>query len=121
MAKATVRVRVCRSGSEEDPRPHYQNYDVPLDEKTTVLQILNSIYEDQDRTIAFRRYCCGYKFCNSCAMTIDGIAANACQVVIEAGNEITLEPLRDYPLVRDLVVDFSTALSSGELPRVSET
>ena len=113
MAGETVAVKIARHDPDADPLPSYRNYDVPIGEKTTVLQVLNSIYEDQDRTLAFRRFCCGYKFCDSCAMTINGKPANACHTFVEAGEEITLEPLKDRPVIRDLVVDFGPSRVSG--------
>lgn len=109
MNKKTVTVTIARQDPDTVPALHYQSYDVPIVEKTTVLQVLNAIYEYQDRTMAFRRFCCGYKFCNSCAMMINGQSANACHTFVEAGDQISLEPLAEYPVIRDLVVDFGPA------------
>jgi succinate dehydrogenase/fumarate reductase iron-sulfur protein len=112
MRKGTVRVKMLRYDPDKDSLPSYKTYEVPCEEKTTVLQVLNSIYEDQDRTLAFRRYCCGYKFCHSCLMTINSESALACHTVVEPEDEITVEPSSDYPVIRDLVVDFGRAVSS---------
>ncbi|MBI4528342.1 MAG: hypothetical protein HY695_31495 [Deltaproteobacteria bacterium] len=106
MPKQTVRVIAFRCDPDKEPAPTYKVYEVPIEETTTLLQVLNTIYEDQDRTLAFRRYCCGYKCCNSCRMTINGQTALACHTMIEPGDEITVEPLKDHPVIRDLVVDF---------------
>jgi succinate dehydrogenase/fumarate reductase iron-sulfur protein len=113
MRKGTVRVKILRLDPEKDSLPSYKTYEMSIEEKTTVLQVLNSIYEDQDRTLAFRRYCCGYKFCNSCMMTINNKAALACHTFVEPEEEITVAPLSDYPVIRDLVVDFGSAISRG--------
>jgi succinate dehydrogenase/fumarate reductase iron-sulfur protein len=107
-----VKLKLLRYDPDKDSLPSYKIYEVSVEEKTTVLQLLNSIYEDQDRTLAFRRYCCGYKFCNSCMMTIDGRPALACHTFVEPEDEITVEPSSDYPVIRDLVVDFEKAISS---------
>ena len=114
MAKQTVRVKTFRYDPDKNLFPTYKIYEAPVAEKTTLLQVLNSIYEDQDRTLAFRRFCCGYKFCNSCMMTINGKAALACHTMIAPGDEITVEPLKDHPVVRDLVVDFGRTISTPE-------
>lgn len=114
MSKGTVKVNVLRYNPDKDSFPSYKTYEVPIEEKTQVLQVLNYIYADQDRTLAFRRYCCGYKSCNSCLMMINGKAANACHTTLMAGNEVTVEPLEGYPVIRDLVVDFGKTVSSSQ-------
>ena len=114
MTKRTVTTKVFRYNPDTDPYPSYKNYEVPIEEKTMVLQVLKSIYDDQDRTLAFRRFSCGYKFCNSCLMTINGKAANACRTIVEPGDEITVEPLGGYPIIRDLVVDFGRSIHTPD-------
>jgi fumarate reductase iron-sulfur subunit len=112
MPQGTISVKLLRHDPDKDAMPSYRTYEVPIEEKTTVLQVLNSIYEDLDRTLAFRRYCCGYKFCNSCRMTINNKSALACHTFVDPEDEITVGPSSDYPVIRDLVVDFGKAISS---------
>lgn len=114
MSKGTVKVKVFRYNPDRDTYPSFKTYDVPIEEKTQLLQVLNSIYEDVDKTLAFRRFCCGYKFCNSCLMTINGKVGNACQKTLEAGDEVTVEPLEGFPVIRDLVVDYGRKVATPE-------
>ena len=114
-ATGTVKVKVFRYNPEKGQSPSYKTYDVPVEEKKTlVLQLLKDIFEDQDRTLAFRYYSCGFKFCNSCMMMINGQAKHACMTTVEPGDEITVEPLKGYPVIRDLVVDFGRRIVTPE-------
>jgi fumarate reductase iron-sulfur subunit len=49
--------------------------------------------------------------CGSCAMTVNGVARWTCRThidkAIKNNNEITIEPLRNLPVIRDLVTDMS--------------
>ncbi len=105
MSKEIVTAKIFRYNPKADLYPRYQTYEVPIEERMMVLHVLKEIYENQDRTIAFRYFSCGHKFCNSCMMMINGQAKHACMAVVTAGDKITLEPLAGFPIIRDLVVD----------------
>ena len=113
MAKSTIKAKVFRFNPETDALPKYQTYEVPWvapdefqSERGNVLQVLKAIYESLDATLAFPYYCCGYKFCNGCMMTINGVPTHACGYMVEPGDEVVLEPMKGYPVIRDLVVDW---------------
>ena len=106
MAKDMVKATVFRYNPDIDKYPTYRTYEVPWKEKGLAIQILKTIYVDLDRTLAFRYYACGHKVCNGCMMTINGKPAHACFTMVNPGDEITLEPMKGYPIIRDLVVDF---------------
>ena len=48
--------------------------------------------------------------CGSCAMVINGIPALACETFVRdlKGREITIRPLRKFPVIHDLVIDRSS-------------
>ena len=100
-----VKVKIFRYNPDVDFGPSYQTYVVPWEEKGNVLQVLKAIYDDHDRTLAFPYYACGFKYCNGCMMTINGKVAHACLTLVDPGDELILEPLKSYPIIRDLVVD----------------
>ena len=54
----------------------------------------------------FRNYYCGRGLCGGCRVTVNGALKKACHVVLEPRSEYTVEPLKGYPVIRDLVVDF---------------
>ena len=60
---------------------------------------------------AFRRYMCNRGQCAGCVMTINGRTRRACTTRVRDG--MTIEPLHDYPVIRDLVVDFGRKVSDG--------
>ena len=114
MTKGMVKAKVFRYNPDSDIYPIYKTYEVPIEEKMTVLQVLKQIFEEQDRTLAFRYYSCGFKFCNSCMMMINGKAKHACLTLVKPKDEIVLDPLKDYPVIRDLIVDFGRTVKGPD-------
>lgn len=94
--------------------PRYHTYEVPKEKGLTVLQALFVIKDDYDDPPAFRRYQCNKGLCCSCLMVIDSEIKRACTT--EVLDEMIIEPLHDYPVIRDLIVDFGE-LSDGMLIR----
>lgn len=80
----------------------------------TVMQGLFHILEYRDPSLAFR-YSCREAVCGSCALLANGEFRLACRTQVEdllepasgGGNEILLEPLPAFPVIKDLVVDLS--------------
>ena len=114
MTQEIVKVKIFRYNPDTDTAPTYQTYEVPWQGIGNVLQLLKQIYEDMDRTLAFRYYACGYQFCNTCMMTINGKGVHACFTKVKAGDELTLEPMKGYPVIRDLVVDFGRTVPTSD-------
>jgi succinate dehydrogenase / fumarate reductase iron-sulfur subunit len=124
--------RVYRFDPARDDEPVYQSYTLDVPEGMTVLEALLRIQAEQDGSLAFR-YACRGAVCGSCAMMINGREALACRTQVhgltqgsrmvyrgaereerkgrggrsprEDGRTITVEPLRNLEVVRDLVVD----------------
>lgn len=110
---AITKVKVFRFNPETDAAPYYQTYEVPMDENLTVLFILKKIYSEIDQTLAFRENLCFKGGCLQCLMTINGTAAKACSTLIKPGEEVLVEPYKKDPVVRDLVVDFGTTVTTS--------
>jgi succinate dehydrogenase/fumarate reductase-like Fe-S protein len=47
-------------------------------------------------------------------MTINGAVAKACSTLIRPGEEILVEPVFKYPVIRDLVTDFGTTVTTKD-------
>jgi succinate dehydrogenase / fumarate reductase iron-sulfur subunit len=89
-----------------------------VDPENTVLQGLNRIKWELDGSLAFRKNCRN-TICGSCAMRINGRSALACkekvknelmnELAISAAKlpEITVAPMGNMPVIKDLVVDMS--------------
>ncbi|MFQ6111717.1 MAG: 2Fe-2S iron-sulfur cluster-binding protein, partial [Nitrospinota bacterium] len=101
-----VSFRIFRFDPSRDKSPRYESYSIPWEEGFTVLSALRYIYQNLDRTLAYREYECFRGLCNSCRVSVDGRELKGCRALLEPGREYTLEPLRGRPIIRDLVVDF---------------
>jgi len=89
-------------------RGDHDTFELECSEGMTFLSALQRIKEDQDPTLSFRQFCRA-GICGTCAVLIDGFPRLACkeQVLPYAllRGRATVEPLRGFPLIRDLVVD----------------
>lgn len=98
-------LRIKRFDREHTPESWYSEYDVECEPSDRVLDALNSIKWYQDGTLTFRRSC-AHGVCGSDAMMINGHNRLACKLLMrEAGGQVRIEPLRGYPVIKDLVVD----------------
>ncbi len=97
-------VRVWRGGAAGS----FQAFEVPRHASQTVLDVVTHIQRVLDPTLAYR-FACRVGMCGSCAMTVNGVARWTCRTHIDKAiknkNEITIEPLRNLPVIRDLVTD----------------
>ena len=109
-----TRLRIFRFNPDTDAVPHYEIYTVPWIEGLTLLAAIHQIYATIDPTLGFRNYFCGRGLCGGCRVTVDGAAKRACHVVLVSDQEYLVEPLKNYPVIRDLVVDFGIKRTDPE-------
>jgi len=95
-----MKVKVRRLGEEG---PYFHTYDLEVEGRPTLLEILTRIKEELDPTLAFRSMCRS-SVCGTCAVKLNGRAVLACRERV-GDEEITLEPLDGFPVLRDLVTD----------------
>ena len=104
-----VTFKVYRKDPEKDGKPGRSNYTLELAEDATVLEALLKIRDESDSTLAFRG-CCGRGYCGDCMMRVNGSARLACTAKVpdytKRGPEISLDPLRNVPVIKDLVFDW---------------
>lgn len=72
----------------------------------TLLHALSEIKTKQDGTLTFSSGCRS-SVCGSCAMRVNGKEVLACSYKLQEGDVV--EPLKNVPLIRDLVVDMESA------------
>jgi succinate dehydrogenase/fumarate reductase iron-sulfur protein len=96
----TLMVRVRRF--ERAGAAELQEFQVPSQKWMRVLDALNWIAENKAPDLAYRWFC-GSKMCGTCAVRMNGREVLACWEAVEP--EMTIEPLRNLPVIRDLVVD----------------
>jgi len=71
----------------------------------SVLDVMHHIQSKLDPSLAFR-YSCRAGMCGTCSMRVNGKNRWTCRTSIEdLGDDITIEPLPHFPIVRDLVID----------------
>ncbi len=100
-----VKLRIRRFDKERDREPYWAEYKLEAEATDRVLDLLHSVKWYQDGTLSFRRSC-AHGVCGSDAMLINGRNRLACKVLVkELGKRISVEPLRGFPVVKDLVVD----------------
>ncbi len=84
-----------------------ETFEVGL-ENATLLEILTQIKTRIDPTLTFASGCRS-SVCGSCAMRVNGSEVLACGYKPSDGDVV--EPLRNVPVIRDLVVDMDKALA----------
>jgi succinate dehydrogenase/fumarate reductase iron-sulfur protein len=96
------RISIRRFDPETDSEPRWDDYTVPSDDRTTVLEALTYVYEELDPTLAFASGC-RFGSCGLCAVEVNGQPRMACSATTKDGMKIA--PLTGMPVLRDLVVD----------------
>ena len=102
-----IKLKIFRYDPKKDEKPYYRQYEVEADPSERILDCLNRIRWEQDPTLSFRMSC-GHGICGSDGMRINGTGALACQKLVKdfkEGEEILIEPLEVFRVVKDLVVD----------------
>ncbi|MEU6715277.1 succinate dehydrogenase iron-sulfur subunit [Nonomuraea sp. NPDC046802] len=132
-ATRTIRMEVARYRPGQDAEPVTQSYEVPLISDWAVLDGLNYIKDQLDGSLSYR-WSCRMGVCGSCGMTVNGEPRLTCGTFLTEYGQgpVRIEPLKGFPVIRDLVVDideFLAKLSSvrpwlvregEELPLTSE-
>lgn len=110
-------IRILRRKSRED-KPYYEAFPFETeDEGATVATALMQISRTSDLTW---EHSCLQKKCGACAMVIDGMPKLACDTRLSEcrGETVVVEPLRKFPVVRDLLVDRSAVTERLDALRV---
>jgi fumarate reductase iron-sulfur subunit len=101
-----ITLQVARYRPEEEDAPTFQEYDVPCPKDWVVLDGLNYVKDRLDGTLSYR-WSCRMGICGSCGMTVNGEPKLTCATFLAdyAPGPVRVEPLRNFPVIRDLVVD----------------
>jgi len=100
--QASLRIRRGKPGAA----PHYETHLVPFEAGQTVLDGLRWIRVHRDPSLAIRFSCINANACKECMMQVDGETVYACTTRLREG-EMTLEPLPNKALIRDLVTEIA--------------
>jgi succinate dehydrogenase iron-sulfur subunit len=104
---AEAHLRVFRGSPDEESR--FESFDVPVEEGMVVLDALHWIQGHGAPDLAVRWNCKAAK-CGSCSAEVDGRPSLMCKTRLsdfDLEQPIMVEPMRAFPLIRDLVTDVS--------------
>ncbi len=104
----TITFRIARQRG--DGERSYQDYTIKVDPDEYVLDGIERIWAFQDRGLTFR-HACHHSTCGACGMLVNGYEKLTCITPIRAvshdGGTLRIDPMRNFPVVSDLVVDMS--------------
>jgi len=87
----------------------YQEFEVPQQSSQTILDVVTWIQRHLDASLSYR-FACRVGMCGSCAMMVNGIPRWTCRTHVNKvmrDNQLTIEPLRNLPVIKDLACDMS--------------
>jgi len=101
-----ITLQVARYRPEQDSSVTFDEHEVPCPKDWVVLDGLNHIKDHLDGTLSYR-WSCRMGICGSCGMTVNGEPKLTCATFLAdyAPGPIRVEPLRNFPVIRDLIVD----------------
>jgi fumarate reductase iron-sulfur subunit len=101
-----ITLQVSRYRPEQESDATVDEYEVPYSRDWVVLDALNHVKDGVDGTLSYR-WSCRMGICGSCGMTVNGEPKLTCATFLAdyAPGPVRVEPLRNFPVIRDLVVD----------------
>jgi succinate dehydrogenase/fumarate reductase-like Fe-S protein len=100
----TATLKIWRG--EKKDAGHFESYDVPFEPGQSVLDGLRWIRSHRDPGLAIRFSCINANACKECMIELDGKTVYACTARLQPA-EMTLSPLSNKALVRDLVTEIA--------------
>ena len=103
----TKTLRIARYNPEKDSEKQFMEFSVPVEKWTPVLETILNVKQHQDHSVGVR-YSCRQATCGSCGMIINGKPRLACFTKVSEldSDVVTVEPMNNFPIIRDLAVKF---------------
>jgi len=103
----SITLRIARYNPEHDDVKKFIEFTISYERWTTVLEAILDVKQHFDHSVAVR-YSCRQATCGSCGMIINGKPRLACFTKISElnSNVVTVEPMNNFPIIRDLAVKF---------------
>ena len=101
-----ITLRVARYRPEQESEITFDEHEIPCPKDWVVLDGLNYIKDRIDGTLSYR-WSCRMGICGSCGMTVNGEPKLTCATFLTdyMPGPVRVEPLRHFPVIRDLIVD----------------
>ncbi len=106
MSAETITFEIFRYRPEESREPSFQSYEVPYRDDWVILDAINWIKDNVDGSLTYR-WSCRMGVCGSCGMNVNGTPKLTCATFLRdyRGGVIRVEPLENFPVERDLLID----------------
>lgn len=103
----SIILRISRSNPQAGTTKSFMEFKISYEKWTTVLDAILEVKKYLDHSVGVR-YSCRQASCGSCGMVINGKPRLACFTKITELNSsvITVEPMNNFPVIRDLAVGF---------------
>jgi succinate dehydrogenase / fumarate reductase iron-sulfur subunit len=114
-----IRLMILRQ-KDQNSESHWEEFQIPYRDKVNVISALMDVQKNpvtvEGKTVFPPTWdaACLEEVCGSCTMNINGMIRQACTALIEEVGElegdtyeVRLEPMKKFPVIRDLVVDRS--------------
>jgi fumarate reductase iron-sulfur subunit len=112
-------LEVARYSPEQHTQPALETFEVPFRKEWVVLDALNYVKDKVDGSLSYR-WSCRMGICGSCGVMVNGEPKLSCATFLSSyasnGNKVRVEPLRYFPIVRDLITELSDFM--GKLKKV---
>ena len=101
-------LQVTRYRPEQEAEPTIQEYEVPFTDDWVLLDALNYVKDNMDGSLSYR-WSCRMGICGSCGMMVNGEPKLTCATFVSeyAPGPVRIEPLRYFPVIRDLTTDMT--------------
>ena len=100
-----------------DSSPKFQEFTLEIDPNEYVLDAVERVWAFQERSLTFR-HACHHSVCGACGMRVNGVEKLSCitrlRDITTDGSTVKVEPLRNFPVISDLVVDMGSMFTRME-------
>ena len=102
--------------------PYVESFELEVDPDENVLDCIERVWAFHDRSLTFR-HACHHSTCGACGMRVNGVEKLTCitpvREVTHPNGVLRIEPLRNFPVLSDLVVDVSGFFQRMEQTQLS--
>jgi succinate dehydrogenase/fumarate reductase-like Fe-S protein len=106
-----VKVKVFRGVGNPAKDAHFDEFEVPYTIGLNVMGVLEYIYNNLDSSLSYYKSC-RIGRCTGCFVRRNGKNVLSCDQAVN-DEDMVIEPLPKFLLIKDLVVDFSKGAKPG--------
>lgn len=106
-----IEIKVFRYNYKKKEKKRFDSFDVPYTKGMTILDLLRYIQSTLDKSVSFR-WECRSGICGTCGVVANGKPVLACSALVNPSiKKYTIEPLQNFTVEKDLIVDLEPVLS----------